>query len=108
MFHFGTRRDDLFQLSGTDLSGDFVHGGRGYDILALTSVGGYTFDKNSYWALRGIEEVDFSGISGRLDITVDAAMLDQANNDRLSLKRGSLPRVSCFSKAPAAFNCQII
>jgi Ca2+-binding RTX toxin-like protein len=85
MFHFGTRRDDLFQLSGTDLSGDFVHGGRGYDILALTSVGGYTFDKNSYWALRGIEEVDFSGISGRLDITVDAAMLDQANNDRLTM-----------------------
>ena len=51
----------------------------------MSSQADYTFDKNSYWALRGIEEIDFTGISGHLSVTVDAAMLDQAKGDTLTM-----------------------
>ena len=79
MSYYGTNRDDFLDLSVEALAGNYVNGRRGYDVLALSSDGDYSFSRASYYRMRKIEEIDFSGVAGALDIVVSGSMLRQAH-----------------------------
>ena len=70
MSYFGTNNDDIINVEASELVNDIVNGRRGYDILAISSPSDYTFSRDSYFWMRRIEEIDFSGINGNLSVQV--------------------------------------
>jgi len=62
--YYGTNSNDILNIEGQSLLNELIHGRGGYDILALSSSADFTFNRDSYWKMRKIEEIDFSGING--------------------------------------------
>ena len=88
MAYIGTNGNDLFQIDVENLSGQWVNGRWGYDTIQLNSTGDYTFDRDSYWRMRHIEEIDFTNINGNLNVQIRGSMLRQADNDTLTMTFG--------------------
>ena len=99
MTYNGTNGDDLFVLTGDELANDTVRGRAGYDTLQITSNGDYTFDRNSYRRLSRVEEVDFTQISGALNIQLDGSMLRQADGNALTMVFADTGPITLEAKA---------
>ncbi|MGI9365509.1 MAG: hypothetical protein ACR2O8_10030 [Rhizobiaceae bacterium] len=89
MFHFGTKLNDSWTIDGLALFDDFFWGGSGYDKISISSLGNYTFNQNSYWAIHRVEELDFSFIGGSLSVQISDSLLRQAQDDTLTLTFGN-------------------
>lgn len=99
MVHYGTRGDDLFLISGTDLIGDTIKGRAGYDTLAIESEADYSFNRSSYRRLNRVEEIDFSGIGGNLSVKISGSMLRPADGDVLTMTFGNTSTIDLNARA---------
>lgn len=86
----GTKSNDLFRLSMSQLAGSTVNGGGGADTLAISTTGGYTFKSASFSSLSSIESLDFGAHqTGTLNVYLSSSMLSQSGNGTLTVVSGA-------------------
>ncbi|MFD0917303.1 hypothetical protein ACFQ14_12880 [Pseudahrensia aquimaris] len=85
----GSRTADHLTIDADELINYRVNLRGGYDTVALISQNGIDFSRDSYWRLNGVEELDFSQVSGG-DITVDLhrSLLRRSDNASATIVSG--------------------
>jgi Ca2+-binding RTX toxin-like protein len=102
----GDDEDDVFNVVGSYMrtlsAADVLSGGGGSDVLTFSGItSGLQLGSDRLVGLSSVEEIDVTGVSGGLNIVLDAATIRQADGDRLTVTFGTSPlALGIVSKDP--------
>ena len=88
-WYVGDGASETLLLSAAKLSKARIDLGGGFDTLAITASGDYSFSTASYRSLKGVDAFDFSRLgNATLSVTISNAMLSQSDSQRLIVVSG--------------------
>ncbi len=88
-WYVGDGASDTLLLSAAKLSKARIDLGGGFDTLAITASGDYSFNSASYRSLKGVDAFDFSRLgNATLSVTISNGMLSQSDSQRLTVVSG--------------------
>jgi len=86
----GDGDDDLLELDPRHLAKARIDLGTGFDTLAVTAAGDFAFSEQSFVSMTGVDVLDFSRSgAGVLSITISEAIVNQSDNQLLTVLSGS-------------------
>ncbi len=92
----GDDEDDVFNVVGSYMrtlsAADVLSGGGGSDVLTFSGItSGLQLGSDRLAGLSSVEEIDIKGVSGTLNIVLDATTIRQADGGRLTVTFGANP-----------------
>lgn len=88
-WYVGDGASETLLLSAAKLSKVRIDLGGGFDTLAITASGDYSFNSASYRSLKGVDAFDFSRLgNATLSVTISNAMVSQSDSQRLTVVSG--------------------
>lgn len=88
-WYVGDGASDTLLLSAAKLSKARIDLGGGFDTLAITASGDYSFNSASYRSLKGVDAFDFSRLgNATLSVTISNGMVSQSDSQRLTVVSG--------------------